>query len=547
MKIALMGNTYRPRRNTDLVTGYSIATNDLMRSFVRHSTAEELLFLYEPGQYQEVALQELQKEDRQGRVRLISEYDLLFHGPGSLQQINVLHSVKEDAVPLVALRERLGKPIPITFTMHGLAEQHLMLDTYYPLLYMPFKPYDAIVCTSDAVVRSLEHMLERLQRVNPPLVQVLGQPQIRLEKVPLGVDTDYFRPMDKRTVRLHYGVPEDAFTILWFGRFSPLYKADLYPLLHVFAQLRRNNPDRCLRLILVGSQDTELDYVGMLKKMIGALGLDDVVTLILNENIRDRAELYSIADVFTSPIDNIQETFGLTPVEAMACGIPQVVSDWDGYRDTVVHGETGFLVPTAWHNCMGDVASADYLPFHPAHRRLLQKQLAVRSSVVDCQAYLQYFQQLLDHPELCRSMACASRKRAVNSYDLRQVVSATENMWDRLLRIAGDSDEPFMPKRIPVLDPCADFRDYPTTMLTDDTVFSVNRFTGQQIAQESAVPAVFQHYVEEAALTEPLLDYLHMHEQATMAEIIAAFPHFRPDQLRRSVMHLYKYDFIRPL
>ena len=44
--------------------------------------------------------------------------------------------------------------------------------------------------------------------------------------------------------------------------------------------------------------------------------------------------------------DNMQETFGLTPIEAMAAGLPSVVSDWDGYRDTVQHREHGFRIPT---------------------------------------------------------------------------------------------------------------------------------------------------------------------------------------------------------
>ncbi len=45
-------------------------------------------------------------------------------------------------------------------------------------------------------------------------------------------------------------------------------------------------------------------------------------------------------------IDNMQESFGLTPIEAMAAGLPRVISDWDGYRDSVQHGEDGFLIRT---------------------------------------------------------------------------------------------------------------------------------------------------------------------------------------------------------
>ena len=49
---------------------------------------------------------------------------------------------------------------------------------------------------------------------------------------------------------------------------------------------------------------------------------------------------------FLSLVDNPQETFGLAPVEAMAAGVPVVVSDWDGYRYTVSDGVEGFLIPT---------------------------------------------------------------------------------------------------------------------------------------------------------------------------------------------------------
>ena len=55
---------------------------------------------------------------------------------------------------------------------------------------------------------------------------------------------------------------------------------------------------------------------------------------------------WAAADMFLSLVDNPQETFGLAPVEAMAAGVPLVVSDWDGYRYTVTDGEEGFLIPT---------------------------------------------------------------------------------------------------------------------------------------------------------------------------------------------------------
>lgn len=54
--------------------------------------------------------------------------------------------------------------------------------------------------------------------------------------------------------------------------------------------------------------------------------------------------IWAAADIFCSLSDNVQESFGLAIVEAMAAGLPVVASNWDGYRDTVEHGITGILV-----------------------------------------------------------------------------------------------------------------------------------------------------------------------------------------------------------
>ncbi|NJR20328.1 MAG: glycosyltransferase family 4 protein [Hyphomonadaceae bacterium] len=59
-----------------------------------------------------------------------------------------------------------------------------------------------------------------------------------------------------------------------------------------------------------------------------------------------RRAVWSMGDIFTLPSDNIQETFGLAPVEGMAAGLPVVATDWNGFRDNIRHGEHGFLIPT---------------------------------------------------------------------------------------------------------------------------------------------------------------------------------------------------------
>src|SRR4029077_10226286 len=73
----------------------------------------------------------------------------------------------------------------------------------------------------------------------------------------------------------------------------------------------------------------------------------DVVCHFLDGRQADvRSGIWQAADIYTSLSDNLQETFGLSPIEGMAAGLPVVVSDWDGYRDTVRDGIDGFRVPT---------------------------------------------------------------------------------------------------------------------------------------------------------------------------------------------------------
>jgi hypothetical protein len=83
-------------------------------------------------------------------------------------------------------------------------------------------------------------------------------------------------------------------------------------------------------------------YLRMLREMCAGLPVEFLPDV--SETTKHR--LYREHHVFFSPVDNYQETFGLTVLEAKHHGCVPVVSDWDGYRDLVRDREDGYLLPT---------------------------------------------------------------------------------------------------------------------------------------------------------------------------------------------------------
>ena len=86
----------------------------------------------------------------------------------------------------------------------------------------------------------------------------------------------------------------------------------------------------------------------------------------------NRDDAWAAADVFISLADNAQEAFGLTPLEAMAASLPCIVSDWNGYRDTVRDGVDGDLIPAMMPDRRMDRIAAD------AGRRAARRARTVR-------------------------------------------------------------------------------------------------------------------------------------------------------------------------
>ncbi len=540
MKLGIMGNSLRPLINQGMVYGYDIASNELIDSILQYSSASQISCLFEPAQFQQELLKRKIKKIRNPyinkNIKMINEYELLIHGFKSISDINILYNVSSEFLPMIGLRESLEKHLPVTWTIHCASYPELLEHFYLPMLMSPVKPYDCLICTSRAVHNVVENILYRIEKYTGK------KKQVRIENIPLGINSIKFAPVPPLPLREKYKIPQDAFVILWLGRFSAADKADLYPLLIVFERLIRKNPNRRLLLLMAGYQPIGTHYIEELEKVVKNMNLSDHVIFIKNHDVSLRHELYCLSDVFTSPADNVQETFGITPIEAMACGIPQVVSDWDGYRDTVINQVTGFLISTSWSYCCNDLEKRNFLPFDQTHRTQLYHYIMSQSTAIDLIKYEQAFQKLLDDNCVLQQMKISSRQRAVECFDWRVIISKLDSLWHDLIDNAKQCKCPFKPNDIIHIDYSSAFYSYPTCFESDDSRFYRTCNENEILSRLSLFPKVYgiETFLNDVELTIRIL----AHEKLTMREMFLENPSYTKDQIRRCVMFLYKYGLL---
>src|SRR5262249_17864528 len=132
--------------------------------------------------------------------------------------------------------------------------------------------------------------------------------------------------------------------VLFVGRFSHHGKAHPFPMFQGLAHAAHQTEQK-VHIILSGWA-ANVPIMDAFQEGARALAPNIRVSFVDGTDPNVRFAVWQAADIFTSLSDNIQETFGLVVVEAMASGLPVVASDWNGYRDLIISGETGILVPT---------------------------------------------------------------------------------------------------------------------------------------------------------------------------------------------------------
>ena len=386
--------------------------------------------------------------------------------PSLLQQAGTLYFPGPDIDRQARRRYRRDpRGWSIIGVTHTICTQAVM-DGMAAWLTAPVEEWDAVICTSTAVRQSTEYLLAAQA---DDLTRRTGASRFRrpqLPVIPLGVDTQSLAPDAglRAAYRAKLNIGAEDVAVLFVGRLSIYGKAHPFPMYLALQQAARRTGKR-LHLILAG-WFASAGIEAFFRDNVAICCPDVAVHVVDGRNDDERNGAWRAGDIFLSLVDNIQETFGLTPVEAMAAGLPSVVSDWDGYRDTIREGVDGFRIPTlAPPPVLGEALSDRY----GADVDTYDSYLARTSSMiaVDIDAAAQALVTLIDDPDLRQRMGAAALQRARAIFDWQVILGHYEALAQALAerRAAAAAPDPQQRRLWPArLSPFEMFANYPSRL-----------------------------------------------------------------------------------
>jgi glycosyltransferase involved in cell wall biosynthesis len=235
------------------------------------------------------------------------------------------------------LKKALGTPFVITFHALGrVRRQYQKAADEFP---------DSRFEIEDRIVAEADRILAECPQDEEDLIRLYNADPARVSIVPCGFDPLELAPMSKPLARYALAIPPEGRVILQLGRMVPRKGVDT--VVRGLGELVRNHR-LTARLLIAGGESDVPDpqvtpEIGRLQEIAREEGVSELVTFVGRRGRETLKYYYSAADVFvTVPW---YEPFGITPVEAMACGTPVLGSNVGGIKYTVRDGETGYLVP----------------------------------------------------------------------------------------------------------------------------------------------------------------------------------------------------------
>ena len=466
----------------------------------------------------------------------------LFQGQPALSELAWLRrrAVGDKAYSLIGLIHTIAPPVMREY----IAESAIG----------PVQDWDAQICTSPSVRDAVASMFDQW---NDYLQHRFGggerRPRPRLPVLPLGVDGGTFaaladRPDARARLRESLGLGEADVLVIWVGRLSFFEKAFPQPMFRAVEEAALATGVR-VHFALAGWFPSPEHNRPQYEEAARAYAPNTPVHFLDGNDQELVGQLWAAGDIFLSLVDNIQETFGLTPLEAMAAGLPVVVSDWDGYRFTVRDGIEGFLVPTLG-GPPGPIGET-IVTRHAARIETYQAYVGsvAQHTAVHVGSAARALGQLIASPDLRRKMGAAGRDRVRDAFDWPVVVRGYNALADELTDIRSAAPEQQPSHRVNPLkgDPFADFVGFATHQLTPRTRLrlragaSVGDLERAKSVRLDAAFAEWRGSLDEAAR---LLEPLAKGNVLTAQELLADFPAERHPVLLMSLAWLAKLGIV---
>ncbi len=427
MKIAIHCSGVGSKPAKGQIFGVQVAVDDWLRAFFRYAGQDLFHFLVgDEAARDHVKGLAAECDIDPDRLRMI---DARF-GAQNLAAFDVVFRVDSDPHDFFWERECLGQGGPVFCGLvHAIGgrEGGNLLRRY---MLEPTRKGDALVCPSEAVrgvVRSFwesygTYLSQRFGMAAPAC-------PLTLARVPLGVDTARIQTHHRAAYRATLGLDDDTIVVLWVGRLSYAIKAHPLPMFQAVSQAAAATGKK-VAFVLQGyfvPEDTAGDFLAAAE----AFGPGVQTIFVANDDPHFPDGLWGVGDIFLSLVDNPQESFGLTPIEAIAAGLPRVLSDWDGYRDSVTQGQDGFLIRTRQPPAgMGQALSAQVLDGRETYGGVMAK--IAQCVAVDIPMATQALTALMLSPDLRARLADAARQRLA-AYDWQNVMKGYLALWESLL------------------------------------------------------------------------------------------------------------------
>jgi glycosyltransferase involved in cell wall biosynthesis len=307
--------------------------------------------------------------------------------------------------------------------------------------------WDALICSSSAGRQVVEAVLEQREervaaRAGVRSSQLRAhRPQLPVIPLPMPVREIQEQLPPREQARRALGLPAESKVVLWLGRLSLFSKTDPAPTYQV---LERVAHELQVPLILVelGPDDTPEQGAHFQELRAGCQQLQ-FLRLGGAEPVAEstKQQAMAAADLAISLVDNVQETFGQSLVEALAAGLPVVASNWDGYRDLVDHGRSGFLIPSRWAR----VANQASVPLGWQHRLGVQSYPMVAGALaqlvqLDLAAAEAAVLLLLRDEVLRQAMGRQAAQQARSRFALQVVAQAYGDLFQELQQRRSQAD-----------------------------------------------------------------------------------------------------------